>query len=243
MLMNRCHLSAAAAAVAAAVAVGLGGCGGSTAGNPPAAHPSGSASTAPAAQPSATQPAQPSGTQVITYNPWASAGTLASGITASSTVSGYCWTGSGATDAPDAFRCTAGNIIYDPCFTYGSSSSSGECAYPNTSNPDSVVVVNLTPPPSTLGPAPTSTATSPPWVPWLLVLANGERCTPITGTGGPALDGKPQEDNCGTGGYNSVAGNIYGNPVESSATWTVSYAPLHAAGSAMTQVTVTEAYE
>jgi hypothetical protein len=232
--MNSYRLSAAVAAVAAVVAVGLAGCGGSTASKPPSAHPSASttpAGTAPAAQPSATQS---SGTQVITYDPWASSGTLASGITAASTKSGGdCWEASSTSSASNAFRCQADNIIYDPCFTDGSSGA-GECAYPSTDNPDSVTIVTLT---SAL-PAPQASTASP--IPWLLVLANGLRCGPITGTGGPALDGKAQSYNCGTAG-DPVVGVMYGNPDETSSTWTVSYAPLHA--SAMTQVDVTTAYE
>lgn len=234
--MNRCRLSAAVAVVAAAAVVGLAGCSGAAASKPPAAQPSATtvpASSAPAAQPSATQP---SGTQVITYSPWASGGTLASGITAASTKSGGdCWTDSSTSTASNAFRCQADNVIYDPCFTDGGSDA-GECAYPSTDNPDSVTVVKLT---SAL-PAPQASTGSP--NPWLLVLANDLRCGPITGTGGPALDGKPQEYNCATASGN-VVGVTYGDTDESSSAWTVTYAPLHAAASAMTQVDVTTAYE
>jgi hypothetical protein len=228
-LMNRYRLSAAAAAVAAVVTVGLAGCSGNAASKPPTAQPSATtapASSAPAAQPSATQS---SGTQVITYNPWASGGTLASGITAAATKSGYCFGASSASSASNAFRCIADNIIYDPCFTDGSSDA-GECAYPSTDNPDSVTVVKLT---SALPAGPATVASQ---IPWLLVLANGLRCLPVTGTGGPALDGKPQDYACGSG-------SVYGMPDENSAAWTVSYAPTGAAASAMTQVDVTTAYE
>ena len=30
-----------------------------------------------------------------------------------------CWTGSIASGRLDAFRCSIGNLIHDPCFTYG----------------------------------------------------------------------------------------------------------------------------
>jgi hypothetical protein len=224
--MNRYRLSAAVAAV---VAVGLAGCGGSTASKPPTAHPPATTApaSAPAAQPSATQP---SGTQVITYNPWASAGTLASGITASSTLSGgSCVDASEVTDAPDAWRCYVGNTIYDPSFSYGSSGA-GEVAYPNWENPNSVIVIKLT---SAL-PAPA--AASSPILPWMLLLANGQRCPASDGASGPDVDGLNQS-------YVCSGGSIYGLPDRSSATWTVHYAAPGAAASALTQVDVTTAYE
>jgi hypothetical protein len=228
--MNRYCLPAAAAAAAATVAFGLGGCSTSPASSsPPAARPPASTAPAAAAQPSATQQAQPSGTQVITYAPWASAGTLASGISAASTKAGSCFTNSSATNAPDAYRCLLTNsTLYDPCFA-DATSGAGEVACPTPANPDSVVVIKLT---SAL-PAPGTSSPSP--FPWLIVLANGQRCTTNTGTG-VTLGGKVESYGC-TGGY------VYGQTDQSSAAWTVSYAPLGAPASAITQVTVTTAYE
>lgn len=46
-------------------------------------------------------------------------------------VKGYCWTGSLAADRSDAWRCFAGNTIYDPCFS--SASAPGHVACPNPS--------------------------------------------------------------------------------------------------------------
>jgi hypothetical protein len=166
---------------------------------------------------------------VITYKPWASAGTLASGISAASTLTGSCFTNSSASSQSGAYRCSVDNLLYDPCFA-DAASGAGEVACPKVANPDSVIVIKLT---SAL-PAPL--AASSPVVPWLLVLANGQRCSPITGTGGPPLAGKPQD-------YGCDGASVYGMPDENSPTWTASYAPDGAAASAMTEVTVTQAYE
>src|SRR5215831_8642310 len=47
-------------------------------------------------------------TQVITFRPAVPTGKRRSGD---------CWTESIAVDRPEAWRCAAGNAIYDPCFT------------------------------------------------------------------------------------------------------------------------------
>jgi hypothetical protein len=51
-------------------------------------------------------------TAILTYTP------THSGVTAN--VSGSCWTSSIAAQRPDAFRCTSGNEIFDPCFVTSS---------------------------------------------------------------------------------------------------------------------------
>jgi hypothetical protein len=181
----------------------------------------------PAAPPA--QPAAPSGTQVVSYAPWAGAGTLASGISAAATQSGSCFTTSSATTASGAYRCIVGNSLYDPCFA-DAASGAGEVACPNPADPDSVVVIKLT----AALPAP-ATAAGSPVIPWLLVLANGQHCETITGTGG-VLGGKNEA-------YGCPAGGVYGQPDRSTATWTVSYAPSGAPASAMTQEAVTKAYQ
>jgi eukaryotic-like serine/threonine-protein kinase len=220
--MTRIHLRAAIIAV---IAAGLAACGGVST---TSSHPEPRVSTPPAAAPSSPA-GQPGGTQVITYMPWTAAGTLASGMSAAATQSGSCFTTSSATTAPGAYRCLAGNDLYDPCFA-SAPSGAGMVGCPNPQNPDSVVVIKLTSP----LPAPATTA-GPAIIPWLLVLANGEHCQTITGTGG-ILGGKNEIYGCPDGG-------VYGQPDQSAATWQVSYAPSGAPASAMTQVAVTKAYE
>jgi hypothetical protein len=230
------------AAAAAAAALGLAACSGNT-GNEaslpphvstPATTPVPSTAVPPTAVPStpAAPPAQsgaPSGTQVISYAPWAGAGRLASGISAAATQSGSCFTTSSATTASGAYRCIVGNSLYDPCFA-DAASGAGQVACPNPANPDSVVIIKLT----AALPAP-ATAASSPVFPWLLVLANGQRCETITGTGA-VLGGKNEVYGCQGGG-------VYGQPDRSTATWTALYAPSGAPASALATQAVTRAYE
>lgn len=228
------------AAAAAAAALGLAACSGNT-GNeaslPPAAHAS-TPAAAPApstAVPSTAAPSTPaappaqSGTQVISYAPWAGAGRLTSGISAAATQSGSCFTTSSATTAAGAYRCLVGNTLYDPCFA-DAASGAGQVACPNPANPDSVVVIKLT----AALPAPATAAGSPAF-PWLLVLANGQHCQTITGTGS-TLGGKSEVYGCPDGG-------IYGQPDRSAATWTALYAPTGAPASALAPQAVTRAYQ
>ncbi len=221
MPMNRFHGPAAAAALI----LGLAACGGaSTTSSQAAPH-----SSAPSATSPSSAPAQPAGTQVIEYNPWTAAGTLASGISATATQSGSCFSMSSATTAGGAYRCTVGNDLFDPCFS-DASSGAGEVACPSRDNPDSLTVIKLTSP---LPASQTSAPASP--LPWLLVLANGQHCNTNTGTVG-TLGGKNEYFICTDGG-------AYGTPDESSSTWTITYAPSGVPASAMTQQDVTTAYE
>ncbi len=226
--MNRLCLLAGGAVLA----LGLAACGGASTSSHPAPHVSSPTATAAPSERTASPsspPAQPTGTQVISYTPWAGPGTLASGISAAATQSGSCFSTSSATTAAGAYRCTVGNSLYDPCFS-DSASGATEVACPNPASPDSVVVIKLT----AQLPAP-ATAAGSPIIPWLLVLANGQQCQTITGTGG-TLGGKNEIYGCPGGG-------VYGQPDETAPTWTASYAPSGAPASAMTQVSVTKAYE
>ena len=215
--MNRFRLLSMTSAAVPAIflTAGLAACGGAATSSQPAPHHT-------------TTPAATAGTQVITYAPWAGAGTLASSISASATQSGSCFSTSSATTAPGAYRCLAGNDLYDPCFA-DAASAAGEVACPNPANPDSVVVIKLT----AALPTPATSAGST-IIPWLLVLANGQQCQTITGTGG-TLGGKNEAYGCPSGG-------VYGQPDTSGATWMVWYAPSGAPAPAMTQVSVAKAY-
>jgi len=165
---------------------------------------------------------------VITYPPWAAAGRLADGISAAAAQSGSCFTTSSATTAPGAYRCLAGNALYDPCFA-DTSSGAGKVACPNPENPDSVVIMTLTAPLP-----PPVTAAGSPIIPWLLVLTNGQHCLTVTGTGG-TLGGKNETYGCPGGG-------VYGQPDQSDRQWSVLFAASGAPASAMTPMAVIRAY-
>ncbi|NTU82566.1 MAG: hypothetical protein HGA45_24885 [Chloroflexales bacterium] len=91
---------------------------------------------------------------------------------------GSCWTSSIAAARPDAWRCSAENAIFDPCFT--TSDPQLVSCEPDPVHQDPGVLLTLTEPLPT--PETTSTSTSP-WA-WMVELADGSICTPFTGTRG-----------------------------------------------------------
>jgi hypothetical protein len=103
-------------------------------------------------------------TKVVKYS--------ANSMTAAKIVKGSCWTSSIASPRADAFRCTAGNEIYDPCFKIDPTS----VGCPTDVASDSGVVFDLT--------KPLPPAQSPPPAPqaWAFVLQSGEKCNRATGT-------------------------------------------------------------
>ncbi len=139
--------------------------------NPYAINPSASNQTTSTS--SQTNPATPA-TQIIEYVP---------AIPASSTpvLSGSCWTNSiAAPFRSDAWRCTVGNSISDPCFQIPNNTSSLLCnVNPTITDATSTFVLKLTKP----LPAPDVPPGLPPpsWA-WLVELQGGTRCTPFTGT-------------------------------------------------------------
>jgi hypothetical protein len=138
--------------------------------SPSAINPASNETTSTSSQ---TNPAAPA-TQIIAYIP---------AMPASSTPveSGSCWTNSiAAPFRADAWRCTVGNSISDPCFQIPNSTSSLLCnVNPTVTDATSTFVLKLTKP----LPAPDI----PPGLPaanwaWLVQLADGTLCTPFTGT-------------------------------------------------------------
>jgi hypothetical protein len=115
-----------------------------------------------------------SATQIIAYAPV---------MPASSTPmeSGSCWTNSiAAPFRADAWRCTVGNSISDPCFQIPNSTSSLLCnVNPTITGATSTFVLKLTKP----LPAPdVPPGLAPTGWAWLVQLADGTLCTPFTGT-------------------------------------------------------------
>jgi hypothetical protein len=96
-------------------------------------------------------------------------------------VNGSCWTNSiAAPFRADAWRCTVGNDISDPCFQLPNNKSSLLCGVnPTVQNSTSTFVLKLTKPlpspdvPQGLQPSD--------WA-WLVQLQGGTLCTPFTGT-------------------------------------------------------------
>jgi hypothetical protein len=88
---------------------------------------------------------------------------------------GTCWTGSIAVSRPGAWRCMAGNAIYDPCFRVANKNERVVCGA-NPLKHDEGFVLMLA------QPLPKQHATATEAQPWLVELADGSICEAATGT-------------------------------------------------------------
>lgn len=172
----------------------------------------GTENAAPASQP----------TQVVRYAP---------GIPAKSTrlLSGSCWTSSiAAPYRSDAWRCTVGNNIQDPCFQMGDSTSSLLCGMnPSKPNSTSSFILSLTKP----LPAPEQLPTDAPsnWA-WLVKLQDGTVCSPFTGTLPFAASGETGSYGCAPR-YKGDDRMIFDDLNTSSSVWTAEVGTLSASTS------------
>jgi hypothetical protein len=108
-------------------------------------------------------------TRIVVYSPFTPDGALAQGIHVARSASGSCWEGSVVNARPDAWRCTVGNGIHDPCY----SGARGWVACPVTAFGSRVLRITLTKPlpRNTNPPLDTNRAD-----PLLIVLRGGVRC-------------------------------------------------------------------
>jgi hypothetical protein len=159
---------------------------------------------------STSQTSQGPATQVITYVPTPASSTPVE--------SGSCWTNSiAAPYRTDAWRCSVGNSIQDPCFEI-SNSANLLCGM-NPANPSSTssFVLKLTQPLPQAGMIEGGTPSN--WA-WLIQLSDGTLCSPFTGTLPPTmLNGQTAGYGCAPGplGNNLV---IFGGLNNSSSEWT-----------------------
>ena len=123
----------------------------------------------------------PSGTEVKLITPFQQ-GSLGIGFAVTSRGSGECFTSSVAVPArPDAWRCTIGNAIHDPCFQ-NVLGDPHQLACPAAPWDANVTLLTLT------SPLPTETRKDfelKNTLPWALELTNGRRCTLFTGATAP----------------------------------------------------------
>lgn len=138
-----------------------------------------------------TAPVTPA-TQIVAYVP-------ATPASSTPVESGSCWTNSiAAPFRSDAWRCTVGNSISDPCFEIPGSTSTLLCNInPTTVTAStSTFVLDLTKP----LPAPEIPPGLPPsnWA-WLVQLADGTLCTPFTGTLPITANGEAASYGCAPG--------------------------------------------
>jgi hypothetical protein len=113
-------------------------------------------------------------TKVVMFAPFGTGG-LHAGYKITSKAHGACWTGSIASQRPDAWRCMVSNNIYDPCFSNAALSS---VACSNDPFSKSVVLIVLD------KPIPTQERNTGKAAPWALLLSNGARCYLATGATG-----------------------------------------------------------
>ncbi len=121
-------------------------------------------------------------TSVVLVTPWAN-GTLRHDLTVSERATGYCWSRSLATDRLHAWRCMAGNDIYDPCFSESASSKIVACVKGPFSK--DVALMRLTKPlPQARDVVDTTSELRGLRLrgePWGLRLSDGETCVYVTG--------------------------------------------------------------
>lgn len=128
------------------------------------------------------QAAPPAATQVRVFTPFNSSG-LVIGLAVTSKVSGSCFASSVATpQRPDAWRCNAGNAIYDPCFQ-NLLGDQKELACARDPFSADVVLLTLT------KALPQNEHKAEPnylkGMPWAIELANGQKCVLFTGATAP----------------------------------------------------------
>lgn len=178
----------------------------------------------------ASAPAPPAGaTQVTLYVPFTPNG-LSIGLAVTRRVNGSCFAGSLASNGrSDAWRCSAGNAIYDPCYQ-GFESGKTVLACPDSPWSANVVLLTAT---KDLPAKEANKDTAPKGLPWALELANGRKCTMLTGaTFGVA--GMRANYGCGDNAY------VAGDPDRSLPTWRVFF--LGPRGFAVTQIGVRVAW-
>ncbi len=173
--------------------------------------------TAPTTTSTAAAPAtNPSSTVIEVFAPWTTGGGLAPGIQVAANLNdGSCSAGSLADGAnQNAWRCSSGNGVYDPCFAPPDATNVTQvaCAPSPWSSVDMLTLVQ--PLPSSSTGISGSTGSTP--VPWFMQLANGDTCGRTTETASTA--GSP---NLSYGCQSGVASTLN----TSTEPWTIKYLP------------------
>lgn len=191
----------------------------------PIARPATSA--APQTPAAATSSMQTTQTQVVTLSPWSLDGTPASGITITHRASGSCFGTAESTMRTDAWRCTAGDRILDPCFSPDSNpeDTSALCL---DGAPNRMVELSV---PQGFPGNNDHMPGGPDIEPIIIVLANGARCS-FMGGGTSVLAGQRQNYGCDNGGY------LYGSPNKTGAVWTISYSTPNSGASVSTPISM-----
>jgi hypothetical protein len=152
-------------------------------------------------------------TSAVIYSPQNANGDLSVKVT--QTTSGTCFTNSIVIERTDAFRCTVGNSLLDPCF----STSPTQVACP-TGGPwtNMAIVVNVPSLPSTSGINNQGTSGEP----WAIELADGAKCEGISGATNEIANQRLAYD-CSNGA------GLYGNVQRTGKTWMIYTGQPHSA--------------
>jgi hypothetical protein len=165
---------------------------------------------------SSTQtPQGPAPTNVIAYVPQPASSTPIE--------KGSCWTNSIA--APwrsDAWRCTVGNAISDPCFQIPGKSDLLCNVNPAVAISTSTFILQLT---QALPAAEVLPGTAPANWAWLVELSDGTLCSPYTGTRPFTASGESANYGCAPGPLGDNL-NIFGDLNASSSVWTADVGTL-----------------
>jgi hypothetical protein len=141
---------------------------------------------------------------------WAGTRLLAS-VQVTQTAQGSCFSASIAADRADAWRCSVGNDLYDPCFSpIITTPAPTSVVCPQTPSLTNVLQIDLTSP-LPLNMANIGNAGADPW---LIVLGSGATCEAVTGAT-TTVDGQRNSYEC------SDKTALFGDPVDTKAVWTI----------------------
>jgi hypothetical protein len=147
------------------------------------------------------------GTRIVRFNPFDMSGS-GGGIAVGRTFSGSCFSGSIAMPRPDAWRCSVGNEIYDPCLTAPIGPAPLICVAGRTAIRLKLVKAL---------PRSRRNPDTGRFSAWRLTLRNGDVCDRLTGTT-VAIEGRSLAYGCRSGG--SITAPLRGHPF-----WTARYLP------------------
>jgi hypothetical protein len=146
-------------------------------------------------------------TEIAVYAPWGSGGKL-TGVTATKTQEGNCFAGSiAASGRADAWRCSVGDEIMDPCFADPGGHQVACPAFPDLT---SVATIHLG---RSLDPG-LANHDNPAAAPWMLQIAGPVSCAFLTGATN-VVAGHRLNYACSDGS------SLFGTPDRTSAQWTI----------------------
>jgi hypothetical protein len=153
-------------------------------------------------------------TREVIYQAFTASGAPA--IHVERTVKGSCNGGSSAADRDDAWRCFAGNFVYDPCFS--SAKDTGIVLCPDGAGATTGIEIKLTAKLTLPNKRKPSTSV----LPWAVETTSGAKCVLASGASS-VLDGKRANYFC-----SKTKDALWGGPSRTTEPWTIYAAPGNA---------------